>query len=114
MKVRRGYTTSACNSALAFKSIVERCDCSSAEELLSTYIDSMTSQEEAVFLESHLVQCAPCKAHLQSLISLRNMLARVERASPPEDSVLDTRVKLSQARNRNAFDWIDSQLNNVL
>jgi hypothetical protein len=89
-------------------------DCTCAEELLSAYVDSMTSPEEVVRLEAHLVECAPCKRQLQSLISLRNMLARIEPVAPPEDLVLDTRVKLSQVRNRSYFDWLDAQLNNVL
>jgi hypothetical protein len=74
----------------------------------------MTSAEETVRLQAHLAQCTSCPDHLQSLISLRNMLARIEPAAPPEDLVLDTRVKLSHARNRNYLDWFDNRLNNVL
>jgi len=89
-------------------------ECASAQELLSAYIDSMTSPEEAVRLEPHLAQCLPCQRQLQSFISLRNLLARLEPAEPPEDMVLDARVKLSHARNRSLLDWFDTQLNNVL
>ena|SRR5437867_536250 len=89
-------------------------DCTSAQELLSPYIDSMTSPEEALHLESHLAECVPCQRQLKSFISLRDLLARLEPAEPPEDLVLDTRVKLSHARSRNYLDWFDTQLNNVL
>src|SRR5262249_44056963 len=47
-------------------------------------------------------------------ISMRNMLARIEPAEPPEDLVLETRVKLSHARNRNYLDWFEDRMNNVL
>jgi hypothetical protein len=81
---------------------------------MSAYIDSMTSTEEALRLEAHLAQCATCQRELQSLSSLRYMVARVEPMPIPEDLALATRVKLSQARNRSRWDWVDAQLNNVL
>src|SRR5262249_6856538 len=89
-------------------------DCRSAQELLSAYIDSMTSTEETLRLEAHMAQCVPCQGQLQSLSALRNMLARVEPAPVPEDLALAARVRLSQARNRNRWTWLDAQLNNVL
>jgi anti-sigma factor RsiW len=81
---------------------------------MSAYIDSMTSTEEALRLEAHLAQCAICQRELQSLSSLRNVLAQVEPMPIPEDLALSTRVKLSQARNRSRWDWVNAQLNNVL
>jgi hypothetical protein len=110
MKERSSHTKTPNRGA----SSAERFDCANAEELLSSYIDSMTSAEEAIRVESHLAHCAGCQRQLQSLTSLRQMLARVEPAAPPEDLVLDTRVKLSQIRSRSSWDWLDSQLNNVL
>jgi putative zinc finger protein len=89
-------------------------ECTHAQELLSSYIDSMTSSDETLRLEAHLAQCTTCPDHLQSLISLRNMLAQIEPAAPPEDLVLETRVKLSHARNHNYLDWFDDRLQNVL
>jgi hypothetical protein len=96
------------------KSNVSPLECTHAQELLSSYIDSMTSPDETLRLEAHLAQCTACPDHLQSLISLRNMLARIEPVAAPEDLVLDTRVKLSHARNHNYLDWFDDRLNNVL
>src|SRR5262245_37391173 len=110
MKERSSHTQNPNRGA----SSAERFDCANAGELLSSYIDSVTSPEEVVRVESHVAQCTACQGQLQSLISLRQMLASVEPAAPPEDLVLDTRVKLSQVRNRNSWDWLDAQLNNVL
>src|SRR5262245_65333375 len=89
-------------------------DCTPAQALMSPFIDSMTTPEETDRLQSHVSQCERCRRQLQSLISLRNLLARIEPAKAPEDLVLDTRVKLSRERNRNPYDWLETQINNVL
>jgi hypothetical protein len=88
--------------------------CGAARKLMSPYIDSMAEPEECEKLESHLESCKPCQRQLQSYISLRSMMARVEPVKPPEDLVLDTRVRLSHARSERLFDHIEALLVNVL
>jgi hypothetical protein len=89
-------------------------DCESAQDLMSPFIDSMATPEEVAHLELHLNTCQPCQRQLQSFISIRNLLTRVEQPAPPEDLVLDTRVKLSQERNRNYLARLENHLSNIL
>lgn len=91
-----------------------RKDCESVEGLMSPFIDSMVTPEDAARLESHVADCEPCSRHLQGLISVRNLFASLEPAAAPEDLVLDTRVRLSHERSRNDYDRWHTRLNNVL
>lgn len=88
--------------------------CSKAQKLMSPYIDSMAEPDESELLELHLETCEPCQRQLQSYISLRSMMASVEPVRPPEDLVLDTRVRLSHARSGHWSDRIEAMLINVL
>jgi len=88
--------------------------CSEARSLMSPYIDCMAEPEESRSLELHLDTCEPCQRQLHSYISLRSMMASVEPARPPEDLVLDTRVRLSHARSGGLFDRIEALMVNVL
>jgi hypothetical protein len=88
--------------------------CSKATDLMSSYIDCMAEPEESRALESHLDTCEPCQRQLHSYISLRSMMASVEPMSPPEDLVMDTRVRLSHARSGGLFDRIEALMVNVL
>jgi len=88
--------------------------CSKARELMSSYIDCMAEPEESRILESHLDTCEPCQRQLHSYISLRSLMASVEPVRPPEDLVMDTRVRLSHARSGGLFDRIEALLVNVL
>jgi anti-sigma factor RsiW len=88
--------------------------CSKAIELMSSYIDCMADPEESQILESHLDTCEPCQRQLHSYISLRSMMASVEPVRPPEDLVMDTRVRLSHARSGGLFDRIEALMVNVL
>jgi len=87
--------------------------CSEARELMSPYIDCMAEPEESSKLELHLDTCEPCKRQLHSYISLRSLMARVEPVKPPEDLVLDTRVRLSHARSGGLFESIEARMVNV-
>jgi len=51
---------------------------------------------------------------LQTFISMRSLLARIEKPAPPEDMVLEARVKLSHERNRNFLVRFENRLNYVL
>lgn len=81
---------------------------------MSPFIDSMATPIEAEQLQLHVSICQPCRRQLQSYISLRGLLARVERPAPPEDLVLESRVKLSQVRNKNYFEQLETRLSNIL
>jgi len=81
----------------------EMLGCDDAQDLMSPFIDSMASPDEVSRLKLHLSACESCQRQLQSFISVRSLLARIDHPVAPEDLVLDTRVKLSQARNKNYF-----------
>jgi len=88
--------------------------CSNADALMSPFIDSMVTPEEAELLDVHVSECAPCRRQLQGLISMRSLLAQVASPAPPEDMVLETRVLLSRARNKNYFEQWENRFANVL
>ena len=81
---------------------------------MSPFIDSMASAHEAERVESHVSICDPCRRQLQSYISIRNLVARIAAPEAPEDMVLETRVRLSQARNDNFLIRFENRLNNAL
>jgi hypothetical protein len=89
-------------------------NCSAAEKLMSPFIDSMVNPQQAERLENHVADCAPCGRQLQSLISMRSLMARMDRPALPEDMVLETRVRLSQARNKNLLVRLENRLNYLL
>jgi len=81
---------------------------------MSPFIDSMVTADEAERLESHVAACAPCQRQLQSFISMRSLVARIDVPPMPEDMVLETRVRLSHARNTNFLVRLENRLNNFL
>jgi len=89
-------------------------NCKSAEKLMSPFIDSMVTAEESERLEGHVSYCEPCRRQLQSFISMRSLMARIETPSLPEDMVLETRVRLSQVRNKNVLVRLENRLNYLL
>ena len=89
-------------------------ECSSVQHLMSPFIDSMVTADEAERLESHVAACAPCQRQLQSFISMRSLVARIDVPPMPEDMVLETRVRLSHARNNNFLVRLENRLNNFL
>src|SRR5205085_8068088 len=60
-------------------------DCSSAQKLMSPFIDSMVTRLEAEELELHVGICQPCRRQLQSYKSMRSLLAGVDEPAVPED-----------------------------
>jgi hypothetical protein len=88
--------------------------CSAAEKLMSPFIDSMVTQQEAQSLEGHVRHCDPCRRQLQSFISMRSLMARIETPALPEDMVLETRVRLSHARYTNLLVRLENRLNYLL
>jgi len=89
-------------------------DCSSAQKLMSSFIDSMVTAAEAERLEIHVALCRPCQRQLQSYKSMRSLLARIEKPLVPEDMVLETRVRLSQERNKNFLVRFENRLHYLL
>jgi hypothetical protein len=87
--------------------------CEAALELISPFIDSMVTVGAADSLQSHLSNCKSCKRQLQSLISLRNVIAGVEPVPVPEDLQLETRVRLSHARLHNRRDQWQAGFDNI-
>jgi len=91
-----------------------RTECYPVQQLMSPFIDSMVTSAEAERVESHVSVCGPCQRQLQSYISMRSLVARIEAPPVPEDMVLETRVLLSHARNDNFFIRLENRLTNVL
>ena len=81
---------------------------------MSPFIDSMVTPQEAERLEGHVRHCDPCRRQLQSFISMRSLMARIETPALPEDMVLETRVRLSQERNRNLLVRLENHVNYLL
>ena len=48
--------------------------CEQVSELLSAYIDEMTSEKETKALEAHLAQCADCRQELDDYRRLRGIM----------------------------------------
>jgi hypothetical protein len=88
--------------------------CSSAQKLMSPFIDSMVSAQEAERLEDHVSICEPCQRQLQSYVSMRSLITRIEAPPLPEDLVLETRVRLSHARNTNVLVRLENRLSYLL
>ena len=89
-------------------------NCSSAKKLMSPFIDLMVTAGEAERLELHVSTCEPCQRQLQSYKSMRGLLARMEKPTVPEDMVLETRVRLSQERNRNFLVRFENRIGYLL
>jgi hypothetical protein len=81
---------------------------------MSSFIDSMGSPEDVDPLRMHMANCDACSRQLQSLISLRSLLARVEQPDTPEDLVLETRVRLSHVRHNNYWEQFANRVTNVV
>ena len=88
-------------------------DCPSAQKLMSAFIDSMVTAAESESLEVHVSRCQACQRQLQSYKSMRSLLSRMERPPLPGDMVLETRVRLSQQRNKNFRARFENRLNYV-
>jgi len=80
---------------------------------MSAFIDSMVTAAESESLEVHVSRCQACQRQLQSYKSMRSLLSRMERPPLPEDMVLETRVRLSQERNKNFRARFENRLNYV-
>jgi hypothetical protein len=96
------------------KAISQVVGCDAAMELMSPFIDSMVTTEEAEHLRSHVSECAPCARQLQAFISLRTLVAGVEPVPVPEDLQLDTRLRLSRERRPNDRNRWQARVDNIL
>jgi hypothetical protein len=87
--------------------------CDAALELMSPFVDSAVTVEEAENLRAHVSQCGSCHRQLQSFVSVRNLVGGLEPVPVPEDLQLETRVRLSHERRRNSLDRWQSRYDNV-
>jgi hypothetical protein len=92
----------------------ERFDCRQSEALMSEFIDSMTSDEDARRLSSHIDDCPPCRRQLQGYISLRNFVSGMATPEVPEDLVLETRIRLSHVRSNDPFGQLATRIGNAV
>jgi hypothetical protein len=88
--------------------------CDKIQKLMSPFIDSMVTAVEAETVHGHVCVCDPCRRQLQSLISMRSLLTRMDKPPVPEDLILESRVRLSQERNRNLLVRLETRFNNIL
>jgi hypothetical protein len=112
-KVRSNISELVTRAGAMFR-IKQELDCAAAQELMSPFIDSMATAEETERLEAHVSICRPCQRQLQSFISIRSLLARIEQPGLPEDLALETRVKLSHERNKNFLVRLENRLSITL
>jgi hypothetical protein len=88
--------------------------CARVQKLMSPFIDSMATSAEAERVEAHVSDCEPCRRQLQSLISMRSLLMRMEKPAVPPDLILESRVRLSHERNRNILARLETRFSNIL
>ena len=88
--------------------------CGAAQQVMSSFIDSMASPEEIELLESHLVVCEACQRQLQAYRSVKNLMLSAVKPEVPGDLVLETRVRLSRLRNANPAAWVEAVFENLL
>ncbi|MDD2509883.1 MAG: zf-HC2 domain-containing protein [Syntrophomonas sp.] len=74
--------------------------CEQARELLSPYIDEMTSEKETEALEAHLAQCANCRKELDDYRCLCGTMQRMESPIPPEDFAAVVQKRLQENKNK--------------
>lgn len=96
------------------KPVIDALTCDEALNLISPFIDSAVTSDEADSFRQHVSECAACHRQLQSFISLRNVLAGAEPVAIPEDLQLETRVRLSNVRARNDRDRWQARYDNTL
>src|SRR5262245_36130911 len=88
--------------------------CSKIQKLMSSFIDSMVTAVEAEAVHAHVSTCDPCRRQLQTLISMRSLLTRMDKPDVPTDLMLASRVRLSQERHKNLLVKLETRFNNIL
>jgi len=74
--------------------------CEQVSELLSAYIDEMTSEKETKALEAHLAQCADCRKELDDYRLLRGIMQQLESPLPPDDFSTVVQKRLQENKNK--------------
>src|SRR5262249_12379870 len=74
----------------------------------------MVTAVEAETVHAHVSTCDPCRRQLQTLISMRSLLTRMDKPVVPADLVLASRVRLSQERYKNLLGALETRFNNIL
>lgn len=74
--------------------------CEQVSELLSAYIDGMTSDKETKALEAHLARCANCRRELDDYRLLRGIMREMETPLPPENFSSVVQKSLQENKNK--------------
>jgi len=93
---------------------LEDFDCRQAQERMSAFLDSMTSDEESGLLRAHVACCLPCQRQLQGYVSLRRFIASVQMPDVPKALDLETRIRLSHARTTDFIGELGLRIENML
>jgi len=88
--------------------------CIKIQRVMSPFIDSMVTAVEAETVHAHVSTCDPCRRQLQTLISMRSLLTRMDKPAVPVDLILESRVRLSHERNKNLLVKLETRFNNIL
>jgi Putative zinc-finger len=88
--------------------------CSKIQKLMSPFIDSMVTAVDAEAVHAHVSTCEPCRRQLQTLISMRSLLTRMDKPAIPTDLILASRVRLSQERHKNLLIKLETRFSNIL
>lgn len=73
--------------------------CEQVRELLSPYIDSMTSEKENKFINAHLENCSQCQSELEHLRSFCVALKNLSTPELPERFAEDFRKRLTDEKS---------------
>ncbi len=90
--------------------------CPQAKRLFSPYLDGVLTGAEMLALRNHLLECADCNEHYQSLRRTHQLLVSIPRPKAPEDLGLKLRVAISReaAAERHPFQGMLVRLENAL
>jgi len=62
--------------------------CARMRELMTASLDDEISREELRELETHLSQCAPCRAEFEKLRRVTELVGKIELPKPPEEEMM--------------------------
>ncbi len=85
-------------------------NCEKTKELLSLYIDGILDENERKFVETHIEQCAKCRAEYHKLIATLNILNELEELEPPAILKKNVMKSLTKQNSQSKFiirrNWI--------
>lgn len=72
--------------------------CEQMHELISPYLDEMTSKKETELIEAHLRECPACQQHLAEMKRMCTLLGQLEAPQVPERFALDLHKRLADEK----------------